>query len=63
MGYGVCSVGVCNFKVVTINKMTRILTEEHKRKTRETMLKRVKEGKQKGLFQKGHIPFPIGVTN
>ena len=54
---------MCNFKVVTINKMTRILTEEHKRKTRETMLKRVKEGKQKGLFQKGHIPFPIGVTN
>jgi len=43
-----------------VTKMKRILTEEHKRKIKEALLKRVKEGKQKGLFPKGHIPFYTG---
>jgi hypothetical protein len=37
-----------------MERKKRILTEEHKQKTKETMLKRVREGNQKGLFQKGH---------
>ena len=43
-----------------VTKTKRILTEEHKKKIKETMLKRVREGKQKGLFQKGIIPFYKG---
>ena len=43
-----------HYKMVT--KMKRILTEEHKRKIKEALLKRVKEGIQKGLFPKGFIP-------
>jgi len=40
--------------------MKKTLTKEHKEKIKKTMLKRVAEGNQKGLFKKGIIPFYKG---
>lgn len=40
--------------------MKKRLSEEHRKRIKETMLERVREGNQKGLFQKGHIPFYKG---
>lgn len=43
-----------------MEKKKRILSEEHKKKIKDTLLKRVSEGKQKGLFKKGIVPHYTG---